>query len=321
MAAPFAFGQSAGGIGGGFYTEGVDYAGFTLMQRGDNPDAIVQYEVQPEGTDAVFTTGETLRLVTQGGSTLANAFAARLSDQVTLAVGQTITLSFKFRYIPPLIFGTENQDIYLTRVGLFTDTDGGDLIAAYKAEDAAWAGYYGLIWMDDSVMGDFDPPRTHLLRLVVPGAAGSPLNKGTNFDESASSTSFLPDEDVYLVSFSVTKTAEGSQIDYSIGKESAEPSVALSYLDTNALDAVDTFDTFTMTFQGFLELIMSDLTVEVSGGGDDSWYGYDVLESGDANTGDWLGWVSVINDPWIWSYSLSKYIYVGDGSGWVYIPN
>lgn len=319
MAAPFAFGQNTGGIGGGFYTEGVDYNGFTLMQRGDNPSAIVQLEVQPEGTDSVFTTGETLRLVTQTGSTLACAWAARLPEAVTLAEGETITLSYTFRYVPPLLFGTENQDIYLTRAGLFYDTDGGDLIAAYKAEDAAWAGYYGLIWMDDSVTGDFDPPRTHILRSVAPGSAGSPLNKGTNLDESASSTSYLADEDPIQVTFSVTKTAEGMVVNHDLGKVGEAPSVSLSYTDTNALDAVDTFDTLTITQQGFLEMVIGDLSVEVSGS-DDGWYGYEVLEGGDANTAEWLGWVNVINDPWIWSYSLSKYVIITDDSGWVFVP-
>jgi len=57
------------------------------------------------------------------------------------------------------------------------------------------------------------------------------------------------------------------------------------------------------------------------GGGEESiWYGFEVLESGDANTGGWIGWINVINDPWIWSYALESYLYIGDGSGWAYVP-
>lgn len=53
--------------------------------------------------------------------------------------------------------------------------------------------------------------------------------------------------------------------------------------------------------------------------GDDTWYGYNVLESGDVDSGTWLGWINVVNDPWIWSYSLEKYLFIGDNSGWVFI--
>jgi hypothetical protein len=53
----------------------------------------------------------------------------------------------------------------------------------------------------------------------------------------------------------------------------------------------------------------------------DSWLGYPVDENGWADTGDWLNWVNVTSQPWIWVISLEKYVYVGDDSGWVYIPN
>jgi hypothetical protein len=51
----------------------------------------------------------------------------------------------------------------------------------------------------------------------------------------------------------------------------------------------------------------------------DLWYGFPVDDSGWANTGSWLGWVRTDADPWIWNESLGKYIYVGDGSGWVFV--
>ncbi|MEX0326298.1 MAG: hypothetical protein AB3N33_09450 [Puniceicoccaceae bacterium] len=324
IASSLAFGQNNGGIGDGFYTEGVDYAGFNWVQRGDNPSAIVQLEVQAEGVDPVFTTGETLRLVTQSGNALASAFAARLSEAVTLAEGQTITFSLKYRYVPPLLFGTENQDIYMTRAGIFLDTDGGDLVPAYKSADAAWAGYYGFIWMDDSVTNPLlSPPRVHILRRVTPGSAGGPLSGGTNLDETRSQTSFQADADPLLLTFSVTKTAEGLVVAMEVGKVSAtEPAVALSYLDTNSLDAVDTFDTFTISFNGFLEAVISDLEVTVSGGSE-TWYGYEVRPDGYVDTGPngWFsGFVWVENDPWIWSVTLGKWVYVPDDSGWVYLP-
>lgn len=316
--APFALGQNTGGIGGGFYTEGVDFAGLTWMQRGDNPDRIAQMEVQAEGVDPVFTTGETLRFVTQNGAGLTNVISAQLPEVIDLAEGESLTLSFQFRYVPPLAFGTENQDIYRTNVGLFLDTAGEELIPAYKGNDANWAGYWGLLWMDDSVSGDYDPPRQHILVNVVPGAAGAPINKGTNLEESASTTPFIADEDPLELTFRVTNTAEGVEIYNSIGKIGAEPSVVLTYTDTNTLDAVTSYNLATISMQGFLEAIIANVQITYSGASAD-WYGYEVLPSGDANTGNWLGWVYVENDPWIWSYSLGKYIYVKDSSGWVFV--
>jgi hypothetical protein len=53
---------------------------------------------------------------------------------------------------------------------------------------------------------------------------------------------------------------------------------------------------------------------------DNLWNGYPVDGNGWVDTNDWIGWVNVTYDPWIWSTSLDKYIYIGDGSGWVYVP-
>jgi hypothetical protein len=52
-----------------------------------------------------------------------------------------------------------------------------------------------------------------------------------------------------------------------------------------------------------------------------TWNGYPLDASGQyANTGTWMGWVKVDLAPWIWNLTLQKYLYVADGSGWVYIP-
>jgi hypothetical protein len=65
---------------------------------------------------------------------------------------------------------------------------------------------------------------------------------------------------------------------------------------------------------------LDDITITVPEASTD-WYGYAVDETGWANTSDWMGWVYVEYDPWVISASLNKYIYVGDDSGWVYVPN
>lgn len=50
------------------------------------------------------------------------------------------------------------------------------------------------------------------------------------------------------------------------------------------------------------------------------WYGYSVDGEGWADASDWLGWVNVTNDPWIWVLPLEKYAYIRDASGWVWTP-
>lgn len=44
---------------------------------------------------------------------------------------------------------------------------------------------------------------------------------------------------------------------------------------------------------------------------------------GDVNTGDFLGWINVQGAPWVWSYSLSSFVFVDEPAGsesgaWVY---
>ena len=59
-----------------------------------------------------------------------------------------------------------------------------------------------------------------------------------------------------------------------------------------------------------------------------TWKGYPVDALGNVDTESWLGWINVNTAPWIYSYSLDKYIFslaaLGDtfhtGSQWIYLP-
>jgi hypothetical protein len=57
-----------------------------------------------------------------------------------------------------------------------------------------------------------------------------------------------------------------------------------------------------------------------------TWAGYSVEADGTSvNTDTFLGWIDILNDPWIWSYSLDGYLYlpeenVSDVGGWAYAP-
>lgn len=52
---------------------------------------------------------------------------------------------------------------------------------------------------------------------------------------------------------------------------------------------------------------------------------FEIDELNNADTGEWLGWVFVEHDPWVYSYNLGSYLYVHEGSfgaagSWVYAP-
>jgi hypothetical protein len=51
-----------------------------------------------------------------------------------------------------------------------------------------------------------------------------------------------------------------------------------------------------------------------------TWLGYPVSEQGWVDTGSWLGWVNVTNDPFVWMDKLGKYTHISGDSGWVYLP-
>ena len=46
---------------------------------------------------------------------------------------------------------------------------------------------------------------------------------------------------------------------------------------------------------------------------------YDLVE-GYVDTGSWMGWVYVGQYPWCYLVDLSKYVFVSESAGWVYIP-
>jgi hypothetical protein len=55
-----------------------------------------------------------------------------------------------------------------------------------------------------------------------------------------------------------------------------------------------------------------------------TWAGYDINEDGDVDTVDWMGFLNVTNAPWVYSYTLGKYIYlpeanVSDNGAWAYV--
>lgn len=60
--------------------------------------------------------------------------------------------------------------------------------------------------------------------------------------------------------------------------------------------------------------------------GDPVWAGFDIVnEAGDANTGDWLGWINASEDPWIYVYNVQNFFAIQESDvspsgAWAYIP-
>ena len=56
----------------------------------------------------------------------------------------------------------------------------------------------------------------------------------------------------------------------------------------------------------------------------DAWAGYPMTPEGDVDTEGFVGWINVMSGDYVWSYNLSKYIYlpetsVQDGGAWTYV--
>ena len=59
-------------------------------------------------------------------------------------------------------------------------------------------------------------------------------------------------------------------------------------------------------------------------GGENTWAGYPLAEGGYVDTGTFFGWLNILGDPWAWSLTFSKYIYlpenyVAASGGWMYV--
>jgi GH35 family endo-1,4-beta-xylanase len=77
--------------------------------------------------------------------------------------------------------------------------------------------------------------------------------------------------------------------------------------------------TFELTMDTTQRIVLSDSDLG------SMWGPYPVSLENDVDTGPWLGQLNVGMDPWVWSYSLSSWLYVpaytvAQGAGWVYIP-
>lgn len=60
-------------------------------------------------------------------------------------------------------------------------------------------------------------------------------------------------------------------------------------------------------------------TLPSSGGVD--WYDFTADPNGWVDTQDWIGWLNVADDPYVWSSDLNSWLFIPDNSGWIFIIN
>lgn len=99
------------------------------------------------------------------------------------------------------------------------------------------------------------------------------------------------------------------------------------------LSADDSFQVVQLGFEstaGFADgafgegtIYFQDIEGYIEGTGPELWNGYEVDANGWANTGDWMGFVNVMEEPWIYVASLSAYVYLPSGAAsasgaWIY---
>jgi hypothetical protein len=58
--------------------------------------------------------------------------------------------------------------------------------------------------------------------------------------------------------------------------------------------------------------------------GMDFWAPFPIRAEGNVDTGPWLGYINVLADDWVWSYTLAGWLYlpantVTDSGAWTYI--
>jgi hypothetical protein len=71
-------------------------------------------------------------------------------------------------------------------------------------------------------------------------------------------------------------------------------------------------------------LRLLEFRAETSGGGDATYGGFPVLEGGYVDTGDWMGYLYISDAPFIYSYSISGWMYMNepapaDPGAWIYL--
>lgn len=224
-------------------------------------------------------------------------FATAIGENVTLALGEmlTATVDFQFQGVPGSIF----------RFGLY-DTAGSP-VEANGYDDRGWDGYYTFV----RTGGGSNATRRDGTQEPDGRLAG-----GSTFGSADGGPVLIFP---YQLTFRVANLGMGGVQVYTRLVNSNDSSVVFESTQVEAAgDNVLTFGAFEWRQGPVNPMYISNIEFTKTTGGN-FWNGYPVDELNWVDTGSWLGWIYVEYDPWVYSDLLSKYIYVVDESGWVYI--
>lgn len=81
-----------------------------------------------------------------------------------------------------------------------------------------------------------------------------------------------------------------------------------------------------VAFGGYnTDFMVDNVSISTAVPGAATWAGYEITEDY-VDTGSFMGWLGIADDPWVWSVSIGRFIYlpeayVGETGAWTYVPN
>lgn len=283
-----------------------------------------------DGSDATVLSGNNLVTTVGSASTTLTVYFATENSPVTLAdAGDKLEIVWKFKLTNVNVSNT-SQNFRLAIMDSPADTR---VTMNNAPGEGAYTGYamFGNLGQVTDNSGAF--------QIRERNGAGGTLGTSSlwSAQDSGMGKAVLGYEDNIEYTFTATieRTANGSaQVNFSMtgGSINDTGSVSVSFLDGSPQPF--TYDTFMIrpsnastTADTFTTTSFTVTAPEGNGGNGDKGPGvfkdFDLVD-GWVSTGDWMGWVNVVNYPWSYSYLLDSYVFISDGTGvggaWAYIP-
>jgi len=277
--------------------------------------------------------------VTTGSMGLVTGTSGRgihgLFDIQDLNAGDSLTLTFTFS--SPATLGDNRSNAL--RVGIFNSLGRTDLGSNQSLSSSnpnpLFDGLPGYMAVYDIATGEENISIYEHDVTATLGRFMSTTSEFTSLESGGDAYVFTSDTE-FVVELTVTRSAD-QEVNVS-STLSSGGNVLSTFSTSDSVDAQTSFDmlgiqvgsnTFGSSNAADTEdngLTFSNIMLVSSGGSSDSWAGYPIVnEVGDVDTDTWLGWINVIEDPWIYIYALSGWIYcpeenVGESGGWGYLP-
>jgi len=251
-------------------------------------------------------------------------------NPVDLAVGDKLEFTFSFN--TPDTVGTDRTNAF--RFGFFNSETSNVATDFTTSSDPSWDPISGYIVTYDVNTGEeFISVRK---RLASDGTRDRFLSTTTHFElinKSVDTAFSFFDNTLYTATVSIERTGSteltisssisiGSTLlaQYSIADPTATKT-SFDFLGIHVNSSTFGFSSDPDTADNGIDLTQATLTL-TEGTGGETWRGYPVTD-GFVDTGNWIGWLSVQSDPWIYAYSINGWFYLAPGNidhgAWVYL--